>query len=224
MSTLPGRTLVFCTSYVAHEVAWQQRYLRWLQHHSAIDWGDAVLAMVDDASPFIPPATQIQCHATDALPAAAHGPLMLRFSERLGRPAPAQYPGWWRSFLYSSVAASRLGCDKIVHIESDTYVLTQRMTSFIRELRSGWTGFWCPRWNFPETCVQVICKDQFPTLHSMWTRGWQHYSGQLAERIIPFTQVVREPHGNRYGEMRTRIPSFADFAAQVGPQHRIWYR
>jgi hypothetical protein len=219
-----GRTLVFCTSYVADAQAWESRYRRWLQHHGAIDWGDAVLCMIDDASPFTSPQDELPCQPTDALPAAPPPRAMLRFGERLGRAGLTHYPGWWRSFLFSGTAARQFGCNRIVHVESDTYVLSHRMRDFMLGLQSGWTGFWCPRWNFPETCVQVICEDQFPVLHSMWTRGWRHYEGQLAERILPFTQVVREPHGNRYGEARSRIPSFADFAAQVGPQHKVWYR
>lgn len=221
MST--GRSLIFCTSYVSDAAAWDGRYRRWLRHHGAIDWGDALLCMIDDASPWRPPPEEILCRGTEQLPAAA-SPLMLRFGERLGRPAPGRYPGWWRSFLFSVRAARHFGCDKIVHIESDTYVLTRRMSEFIRGRSQGWTAFWCPRWNFPESCVQVICADQFPRMESMWNLGWLRFADQLAERILPFTEVVREPHGNRYGEFRTRIPSYADFAAQVRPQHQVWYR
>jgi hypothetical protein len=218
------RTLLFCTSYVADAASWEARYRRWLRHHGTIDWGERVICMIDDSSPYTPPADEIACTRTEHLPAITPAPVMLRFGERLGRVGVTQYPGWWRSFLFSLVAAEHFGCSKIVHVESDTYVLSRRMSDFIRGLDSGWTGFWCPRWNFPETCVQVICEDQFPRMRSMWTRGWRHYSGLAAERVITFTQVVREPHGNRYGEMRSRIPSFADFAAQVGPQHQVWYR
>jgi hypothetical protein len=218
------RTLLFCTSYIADAAEWQQRYARWLAHHTAIDWGDCVTCMIDDGSPYVPPRNVIASHPTTALPDDASKPLLLRFDERLGRPIPTQYPGWWRSFLYSAVVAQRYGCGRIVHVESDTYILTKRTTRFLLAQTSGWTALWCPRWRFPETCVQVICADQFAVMRSMWTQGWRHYAGQYAEQVLPFTQVVREPHGNRYGENRIRIPSFADFAAQVRPDQAVWYR
>lgn len=217
-------TLLFCTSHVAGEPQWQQRYRRWLQHHAAIDWGDARIAMIDDASPWVPPAREIACHSTQALPPQPASPLMLRFSEHLGRPTQGQYPGWWRSFLYSVIVAQHYGCRRIIHVESDTYVLTRRMVAFLRGRERGWTAFWCPRWGFPETCVQVICEDSFSAMHSMWNLGWLRYANQCAEHILPFTEVVRDPHGNRYGETRTRIPSFADFAAQVTPRQQVWFR
>jgi hypothetical protein len=218
-------TLIFCTSYVADGAAWSTRYRRWLDHHGAIPWHDALLCLIDDASPFVPPTTEVICVPAGApLPDAPSLPLMVRFPDRLGRPALIRYPGWWRSFLHSLVVARHYGCERIVHIESDSFVLSRRMAAFVEGRRSGWTAFWCPRWRFPETCIQVICADQFDAMQRLADDGWDRHAGQLAERELPFTDVVRDPHGNRYGEFRSRIPGFADFAAQVQPHHKVWFR
>jgi hypothetical protein len=218
-------TLVFCTSHIADRQAWTSRYQRWLEHHAALPFGRALLCMIDDASPYRPDAQVLQVADAGApLPAAPASPLMVRFPTRLGRSAVDDYPGWWRSFLFSVVVARHYGCRKIVHVESDAYVLSRRMLDFINARASGWTAFWCPRWNFPETGIQVICADRFDQMRGMWDAGWARHAGKYAERVLPFTDVVRDPHGNRYGEFRTRIPGFADFAMQVSPRQQVWFR
>lgn len=220
-----GPTLVFCTSYVAGAADWAGRYRRWLQHHRAIPWQRALLALIDDASPYWPPATEVtSVRVGQPWPAAPKLPLMVHFDQRLGRSGMVHYPGWWRSFLASSEVARLYGCTKIVHIESDAFVLSRRMLDFIESRERGWTAFWCPRWRFPETAIQVICSDQFDAMSAIAAGGLERLGGRLAEHVLPFTEVVREPHGNRYGETRTRIPGFADFAAQVGPHQRVWFR
>lgn len=218
-------TLVFCTSYIADQEAWADRYERWLKHHAGLPFERALLCMIDDASPFRPDPQRLQVIDAGApLPAAPARPLMVRFASRLGRRAVDDYPGWWRSFLFSVLVAKHYGCRKIVHVESDAYLLSRRMLDFINARASGWTAFWCPRWNFPETGIQVVCADRFDQMRGMWDAGWARHAGQYAERVLPFTDVVRDPHGNRYGEFRTRIPGFADFAMQVSPRQRVWFK
>ena len=218
-------TLVFCTSYIADRRAWDERYERWLRHHLAIDFGKALICMIDDASPFRPEAERIQLvDVGQPRPPRPERPLMLRFDNRLGRIAVDNYPGWWRSFLYSVPLAEDYGCRKIVHIESDAYILTRRMADFINAIESGWTAFWCRRWNFPETAIQVICEDQFDAMQALLYGGWERYAGKLAECTLPFTNVVKDPQGDRYGEFSQSIPDFADFAMQVTPAHKVWFR
>ena len=158
------------------------------------------------------------------MPPAPARPLLVSFATRLGRSAVDNYPGWWRSLLFSFLVAKHYGCRKIVHVESDAYLLSHRMLDFINARASGWTAFWCPRWNFPETGIQVVCADRFDQMRAMWDAGWARHAGQYAERVLPFTDIVRDPHGNRYGEFRTRIPGFADFAMQVSPRQNVWFK
>ena len=219
------RTLVFCTSYIPGQAQWDERYARWLSHHAGLPWEAPLMCMVDDGSPFVPDAALIQTvGAGDPLPDAPSLPLRVRFPDRLGRSGMHHYPGWWRSFLHSVFIARHYGCDKIVHVESDAYVLSSRMTSYISSRTSGWTAFWCPRWDFPETAIQVMCRDQFATLEHMWEAGWERYDGLNAEFVLPFTEITRDPHGDRYSEFRSSIPGYADFAVQVPASQKIWFR
>jgi hypothetical protein len=221
----PFETLVFCTSYVAGPVEWAARYRRWLEHHQSQPWGAALWCLMDDASPWQPPADEVQLVSVSAaLPAAPGLPLMVRFEDHLGLQPGRCFPGWWRSFVHSVAVARHYGCTRIIHIESDAYVLTRRMQGFLMSRTAGWTAMWCPRWNFPESAIQVICEDQFDAMQRLAEGGWDRFAGAFAERLLPFTDVVREPHGNRYSEFRTRIPGYADFAAQVTPAQQVWFR
>ena len=218
------RTLVFCTSYMAGEADWMSRYQRWLGHHRALPWDAPLFCLIDDGSPWHPEGEVTLSAAGGALPPSPALPLMVRFNERLGHHPGRRYPGWWRSFVHSAAVARHYGCTRIVHIESDAYLLTRRAVQFMAGRMSGWTGLWCPRWSFPETALQVICADRFDAMEGLCGGDWSRFDGQYAERVVPFTDVAREPHGNRYSEFRTRIPGYADFAAQVTPDQAVWFR
>ena len=181
--------------------------------------------MIDDASPYRPDRDRVQTvEIGQPLPTPPTGPLMFRFRNRLGRSAITTYPGWWRSFLFSVVVANHYHCRKIVHIESDAYILSRRMVELINRRDSGWAVFWCPRWHCPETGIQVVCEDQFGGMLDMWNAGWERHAGKYAEHVLPFTEIVKDTHGNRYGEFRTKIPGYADFATQVSPHQKVWFK
>jgi hypothetical protein len=217
----PFETLVFCTSHVAGPAEWAARYRRWLDHHCACP-GATLFCLVDDASPW-QPCGEVQVVEACCVALAPAPPLMVRFEDYLGRQSGRRFPGWWRSFAHSVAVARHHGCRRIVHIESDAYVLSRRMQAFLASRTAGWTAMWCPRWSFAESAIQVICEDQFDAVQRLGEGGWARFDGAFAERVLPFTSVVREPHGNRYSEFRTRIPGYADFAAQVTPAQRVWF-
>jgi hypothetical protein len=225
LSRMNVEILVFCTSYVPSHDVWTRRYERWLDHHAAIPLGKAVFCLIDDSSPYCPDKKKVQTISVgEPLPRTPSRPFLLRFGERLGRSAIDCYPGWWRSFLFSVHIAKYYRCRKILHVESDAFILSRRLMEFIKRISSGWTCFWCPRWNFPETSIQVICEDKFDVMQELWNSGWDQFSGKYAEHVLPFTNVVKNAYGDRYGEFRFRIPRIADFAAQVSASQEVWFR
>jgi hypothetical protein len=218
-------TLVFCTSYIAGQGEWVARYESWLDHRAALPFDRTLFCMIDDASPYLPDQGKVQTiESGQPVPTPLARPLMVRFQNGLGCSADDHYPGWWRSFLFSVLVAGNYRCRKIVHTDSNAYVLTLRIVEFINRRDSGWTSFWCPRWNYPETGIQVVCEDQSGAMHDLWDAGWEQFTGQYAERGLPFTDVVRDPSSNRYGELRTKIPGFADFAMQASPRYKVWFK
>ncbi len=113
----------------------------------------------------------------------------------------ANNEGWWRSFCASLEIAEKYNYDKIIHIESDAFLISNRMFDYIDSLKTGWTGLWANKYNFPESCIQVICKDQFDSFKDFASCGSHELSKMgLAEKVIPFTNVERRFLGDRFGE------------------------
>jgi hypothetical protein len=135
---------------------------------------------------------------------------IVTFPNHLGRPAHF-FLGWWRSFLFAPFIAEKYGFEKSVHIESDAYVISDRLIKYIADISTGWTVLWCPRWSFPETGIQVICKDQFEI--------WKNVVAQqvLPECYLPFTTIEKSFKGDRYGEYLFEAPNDADYICQVEP-------
>lgn len=241
MSRAKINTLLFCTCYARDEAAWQSRYQRWIQYyeHGPIDWSRLVL--IDDGSPYVPSAEMIgSFSATTGSPLAEDAKLVARFPDNLGRQAISIYPGWWRSFFYSLQLARLMGASKIVHIESDAYILSQRLADFINEASSGWHVLWSQKHRMPETAIQVICADQFTSFEQFQQNSHIQINNEYAENILPFTKIHKDFLGDRYSEMkrnrwifrsrkfdgirlfqrnffRMQIPNDADFATQVVP-------
>lgn len=157
--------------------------------------------MIDDGSPFLPPADIINTIShSAALAGNSDKNLIIRFDNNLGRQSGADYPGWWRSFLHSVKVANELGVDKIIHIESDAYIMTPRLVKFINEIESGWNVLWSPRYRMPETAIQVICRDQFPILEQFKDSHRDYSFSDIAEKVLPFTTVHKQFKGDRYSD------------------------
>lgn len=218
------KSLLFCTSFIKDNKAWRSRYQRWLDFYANMPIDTVKNILIDDGSPFLPPADVIgtvghdhdlsQCNDRDVI---------VRFDENLGRQGLLAYPGWWRSFLHSTTIANDLGVDKIVHIESDAYVLSQRLVDFINETQSGWHVLWTQRFQFPETAIQIICRDQFHHLEKFKQHGPGYDFSEFAEKLLPFTSVNREFKGDRYSEIKKNRGIFRSRKFDSFPLFRTKY-
>ena len=207
---------MFCTSYCPDEMHWRARQRRWLDHHLALPIERRAVFVLDDASPYVPddPDVAVLDALPDRLPEGSRA-FLYRFATHEGRIGLAGHRGWWRSVLYSLVVARAIECERIVHIESDAFVLSRRMVDHLNGLVDGWTAFWCPKYGFAEPSLQVIAADQFAAMDAVAARGLDALTMSLAEHALPFTRIERGLAGNRYGEYRARIPGYADYACQV---------
>jgi hypothetical protein len=133
------------------------------------------------------------------------------FSTHLGRPEHHNFLGWWRSFLLTPVLAERYGFDKLLHIESDAYVLSQQLRDYLAKVSSGWTALWCPHYEMPETAIQVICRDQFNKM-----KDFVPPPNTDPEMCLPFTCVNKDFIGDRYGEYGPNSPLNIDYYCQRG--------
>lgn len=242
------KSLIFCTSFIKDNDAWESRYKGWLDFYRNVPINAVKKIMIDDGSPFIPPAEIIKSVPhSDHLSQYDDENLIVRFNDNLGRQSLSAYPGWWRSFLHSVTIAKHLGVDKIIHIESDAYILSQRLVDMINETQAGWHVLWAQRYQFPETAIQIICRDQFENLEKLKVDFPAYDFPDIAERLLPFTSINRQFKGDRYSEFKrnrwifrsqkfNRIPLFkrdffwepipddADFVTQGVSRQKINFR
>lgn len=232
--------LLFATSYIADRKAWIARYRPWVNFYRLSPLGKLPLVLIDDGSPYLPEDPDvIVCNPASDGGLVPDKVNIFHFKDNLGRSSLKSYPGWWRSFIFSADLAKRHGHCKIIHIESDAYILSNRLFNKIINFNSGWVTFWLKKYQMPETAIQIICPDQLDRLEQM--KDHHLLNREMAENILPFTEIDKEMVGDRYSEFKRnrwifrsrkfdRIPLFqtdffyepipenADFATQVVPR------
>jgi hypothetical protein len=197
------KSIIFCTSFIKDSDSWKNRYQRWLDYYDNIPINAIKKIMIDDGSPFLPPVEIINTiHHNENLSLNDEKNVIIRFDNNLGRQSISSYPGWWRSFLHSIDIAKALGADKIIHIESDAYILSQPLADFINETKSGWHVMWTQHHQFPETAIQVICSDQFEVFEKFKGNHPDLDFKDIAERLLPFSSVNKQFKGDRYSEIK----------------------
>jgi len=223
------KTLIFCTCWVQLEsyLFGKPRYDKWVNYYESVSdqFGAQFLCLIDDGS-VEPSLIDEHFLMAENLPSSLERKInLIHFEEHLGRSSTETYPGWWRSFLFSIKVARQYGFDKIIHIESDCFIFSKQLADFIKNVESGWVSLYCHYHNWPETSVQVICRDQFDQLEKLYNKGYQtgFIFEDFAERLLPFTQVEKKFFGDRYGELPIFlnlqnvifIPDQIDYIAQL---------
>ncbi len=214
-------TLVFCTSYFRDQSEWERRYKRWLAHHRKV-FPMEPLVMIDDGSEFLPDEPGVSINTdVDSFQIGSRASIF-HFPNHVGRISMHNFPGWFRSFAFSVVIAKRLKLKKIVHIESDAFILSRPALEHINGTSSGWIAYWCPKWRIPESAFQVICDDNFEVLEQVRLSSFaDRFANRVMEMSLPYTRVEKLLCGNRYGEFRGKVPSYADYAAQINPDMKF---
>lgn len=217
---------LFCTSYIREGVdgAGAKRWQQWIHYYKqkSVLMGIDRIFLIDDASPIDKIDLDVTIiNASEPLPEELPaGVIMFRFSEHYGRESINVFQGWWRSFTFSVKIAEQYSFNKIIHVESDAYILSDKMFNHIHKLNAGWTAFWCPLRRFAESAIQVICADSIPNLEPYYNAGhneWYKYrtADELPEKVLPFTQIEKRFTGDRYGAYLEGYPAHADYACQV---------
>lgn len=224
---------MFCTAYAPSVRIWDMRYRRWLDAVLAADIDATQVLMVDDGSSVLPGWPDTPVYSGDTLADAAPlvgraGQVLFHFTEHLGRLDVMNFPGWHRSFAFAVAYAEAAGFDRVIHLESDAFLVSPRMRAYVRARTRGWTAMWCEKYQFPEIAVQVIGGDQLPALAAFAREPYAGLIGTLPEFALPYTNIERDLVGDRYGEAETDVPRTADFACQVPcqrePRYYWWLR
>lgn len=137
-----------------------------------------------------------------------------RYDKHYTRTAHLEYPYCWRGLYFCRDLFQEYDYDKIIHCNNDTYILTEKLANYIRDLPTNtWWYPNCKRHNFAECDLQVVGKDNM-AYWEMTGKPYLNYNGQAMEHII---QGVRDMNwiGDRHGEFLGEIPKDADFSCQV---------
>lgn len=221
------RTLVFCTSYARAPEAWSWRMRLWVSAMHAGKLADATLLIVDDASPCMPDWPEVRIITKDWEQLTAGGLTIFRFSQHLGRQGRDLYPGWFRSFTFAARYAVRHGFERVVHVESDAFLVSEAAQTYMAGATDGWIAMASETHKrMPETCVQVMAGAGLRRYFDFAQRRYSGFGGSTIEMVLPFTAIESGLRGGRYGETRTVIPQHADWAAQMHPvasRERAYY-
>jgi hypothetical protein len=214
------KTLVFCTAYAAAPTVWETRYRRWLGAVTGPGLGADQVLMVDDGSATLPGWPGLRVESGDDLGDAARvgrhgGPLLFHFIQHMGRAAIYDFPGWHRSFAFGALYAEANGFDRVIHLESDAFLISERAQAYFRDFRDGWAALWCARYNFPEIAFQVVAGVQLRALADFARQPYDRLRHEVHELALPLTHVERGLTGERYGEDYDQVPAAADYAGQV---------
>ena len=209
------KTLVFCTAFSKTQLRWRRRFFKWLQGIEGSGLQYTQIMLVDDGSPVFPDCfefKQIDSTSTECTDRV----VLLSLVPHFGRPSHLDYPGWFRSFGQALLYGLTHRFDKVVHVESDAYIYTTRLAGSINEQCDGWRVFWCPKYNMPETGLQVIAGAQaILKAHTQFNQPYCNYQGQHAEFYVHYDIADQSFIGDRYGEALAAVPENADYGAQI---------
>ena len=194
------KTLLFCTAYAESHEVWNDRYKTWYDYYKSSKIVHDKIMIFDDCSPIKPTWITKDNFYT--------------FHTHLGRASGCDYEGWHRSFQAAIFYARDNGFTKIIHAESDAFFLSKKIIEFINSLNNGWHSLWCPRHNFPESALQIICPDKIEEAIKFMLRSYNDFRGNPIEGMFPYNSH-KEFIGDRYGEYLDYIPQNADYSMQT---------
>ena len=213
------RTLVFCTAFAGRSDRpwdnWSVRYKRWLAAiRTSKLYFDQVL-IVDDGSPSVPDWQDTVVLSLLPAERPLEPVVIFHFPDNLGRPSVYDYPGWYRSFMFAATYARAYGFDKLIHIESDAFLITERIQLYCNEIADDWVTFFGPHHGYPETGLQIIAGKGLTQLNLISAIPYEEFKGRPIETLLPFTRVETKFVGDRYGEYLGYVPPEADWTMQT---------
>ena len=221
------RTLVYCTGYSRSLGGWDSRFRPWLDAIKRLKIADQIL-IVDDGSAALPGWDDLLISSgrdveRAAVPIGPDIAILHHFRKRLGRRAVWDCPGWYRSYAFGPAYALHHGFDRVVHVESDAYLLTERARNYVLGCVDGWISLWSEHYQFPELAIQLAAGNGLKTFYDFTRQSYDLLANQVHEYVLPFTHVERGLNGDRHGETNGPIPQGLDYVCQILPQREAPY-
>lgn len=116
------------------------------------------------------------------------------------------YPECWR--VIDDIKKAILdGYEKIIFIDTDFFVLSEKMTEWVKSKNDGWSTVYCNKFSFPEAAFGILCKSAFSSYLGLTKTPYLQRNEECLknnipmENILPFTYIERDMLiGDRYGE------------------------
>lgn len=220
------KTLLFCTSYTNSIDDWKIKYSIWLNHHRNINILFNKSLIVDDGSQVLPNQneiidTSILYHGKEYFDEPETHNIIYHYHERLGRHGIFNYPGWYRSFGYAIQYAVKFNYEKIIHIESDAYIISNNLVNYINSINNDWITLWVPRYGIAETAIQIIAGENYiQDCYNIFQKPYSEFVNRSADTDIETNswlnyKINRDFYGDRWGEVIWEVPQTADYACQI---------
>ena len=119
-----------------------------------------------------------------------------------------KFKGWYRSYI-KVIKELGLAYDKVIHIETDLLVLSQRLINYIKNTNTGFISMYTENYRFPESALQILNKDSFNI--AMTTPNINQEG--IIEQNLKYTPN-RDFIGDRYGEYLDYPDFEIDYYAQ----------
>lgn len=139
---------------------------------------------------------------------------VIRFDQHLKRGGIYDYAYCWRA-LYEIGPLIDRGYEKIVTLDTDAFILSQRLADLVKHSNTGWWSVWCNKYEFPEASFHVLCEDSFIILKTYMEIPWRERNGVMMETALPFTHILKGLNCDRFGEDDTPQDSTMDFYGQA---------
>jgi hypothetical protein len=225
-------TFLFCTCYIkpaigkAYSADRYIKYIRYYKKKLNQLGADFLIIIADGVVPSnLPKSIDIR-DATDFIQPLQNKVTLFQFRNHLGRPTQEDFRGWWRSFSFAHDIAIAGNFSKIIHIESDFFVLSDKLCNYISSLQSGWTMLYSKLYHWPESAIQIICKDRYNDfdLLKKQIHRYNYNFHYPAEVSMPATHIEYSFLGDRLDTNNTVVQEkFIDYVGDLPfekkPQH-----
>ena len=121
-------TLLYCTGYSKSDLTWEKRWRRWYNKNKQKGLHFDQLLIVDNGSPELPGWSDNRVIHNLDRPWYNKNIVIYRYEDTLDTDAHLT-----RSVQIASAYATQYDFDKLLHMESDVYILSKRLAKFINE-------------------------------------------------------------------------------------------
>lgn len=132
------------------------------------------------------------------------------------------YPWCWRGVYFMRDLIDK-GYDKIINIDTDGFILNDRLAEFVGKKNNGWWTLTPREFRFPENALNVLNRDAFPVLQEFTKVPMDTHYGKILELTLPFTEVSDQFRTFRWGQDFVEQDDTMDFYCQAHQKIRLRY-